>query len=133
MLLVDTSVWIDFLAGRTTPAVDHFRERLEAREPFALTELIYLEVLQGVREPEAMRKVSGYLRGQHFLAPRRGLQTYDSAAELYRRCRAAGATVRSAIDCLVAQTAIEYGAILLHSDRDYERIARVEPRLKLAP
>ena len=133
MLLVDTSVWIDFLAGRTTRAVEHFRGRLEAREAFALTELIYLEVLQGVREPDAARKVSAYLRGQLFLAPRRGLQTYDAAADLYRRCRAAGVTVRSTIDCLVAQTAVDYGAVLLHGDRDYERIARVEPRLKLAP
>jgi predicted nucleic acid-binding protein len=133
VLLVDTSVWIDFLTGRATGAVNHFRERLEARETFALTELIYLEVLQGVRDPEAATKISTYLRGQLFLAPRRGLQTYDAAAELYRRCRAAGVTVRSTIDCLVAQISIEYGAILLHSDRDYERIARVEARLKLAP
>jgi predicted nucleic acid-binding protein len=61
------------------------------------------------------------------------LQTYDSAADLYRRCRAAGVTVRSTIHCLVAQMAVEYGATLLHSDRDYERIGRAEPMLKLAP
>jgi len=133
VLLVDTSVWIDFLAGRTTRAVEHFRARLDARETFALTELIYLEVLQGVREPDAAKKVAIYLRGQLFLAPRRGLQTYDATAELYRRCRAAGITVRSTIDCLIAQMAVENGVLLLHSDRDYERIARVEPRLKLAP
>lgn len=133
MLLVDSSVWIDYLAGRTTRAVKYFRERLEARETFALTELIYLEVLQGVREPDTAKKVSTYLRGQLLLAPRRGLQTYDGAADLYRRCRIAGVTVRSTIDCLVAQIAVEYGAVLLHSDRDYEHIARVEPKLKLAP
>jgi predicted nucleic acid-binding protein len=133
VLLVDSSVWIDFLAGRTTKAVKYFREQLEARETFALTELIYLEVLQGVREPDTAKKVSTYLRGQLLLAPRRGLQTYDAAADLYRRCRIAGVTVRSTIDCLIAQIAVEYGAVLLHSDRDYEHIARVEPKLKLAP
>ena len=133
MLLVDSSVWIDFLAGRTTKAVKYFREQLEARETFALTELIYLEVLQGVREPDTAKKVSTYLRGQLLLAPRRGLQTYDAAADLYRRCRIAGVTVRNTIDCLIAQIAVEYGAVLLHSDRDYEHIARVEPKLKLAP
>ena len=133
MLLVDSSVWIDFLAGRTSKAVKYFREQLEARETFALTELIYLEVLQGVREPDTAKKVSTYLRGQLLLAPRRGLQTYDAAADLYRRCRIAGVTVRSTIDCLIAQIAVEYGAVLLHSDRDYEHIARVEPRLMLAP
>jgi len=133
VLLVDSSVWINFLAGRTSKAVKYFREQLEARETFALTELIYLEVLQGVREPNTAKKVSTYLRGQLLLAPRRGLQTYDAAADLYRRCRIAGVTVRSTIDCLIAQIAVEYGAVLLHSDRDYEHIARVEPRLRLAP
>lgn len=133
MLLVDTSVWIDFLAPRAARAVTCFREQLDKRQPCALTELIYLEVLQGVREPATARKVATYLRGQLLLSPRHGLRTYEAAADLYRRCRAAGVTVHSTIDCLVAQIAIEYGATLLHSDRDYERIAQVEPRLKLAP
>lgn len=133
MLLVDTSVWIDFLASRSTRAADDFRARLAAREPFALTELVYLEILQGLREPAAARKVSAYLRAQTVLYPRHGLRTYEAAADLYRRCRAAGVTVRSTVECLIAQLALEHNATLLHSDRDYERIARVEPRLKLAP
>jgi len=133
VLLVDTSVWIDFLAGRLSPAVGHFRERLDAREPFALTDLIYLEVLQGMREAAAAKKTAAYLGKQVFLAPRRGLRTIEATAALYRRCRAAGVAVSSTIDCLIAQTAIDYGVILLQSDRDYERIARVEPTLKLAP
>jgi predicted nucleic acid-binding protein len=133
VLLVDTSVWIDFLGGRDTGAVRHFRERLEGREPFALTELIYLEVLQGMRDAGTTAKVAAYLRGQVLLRPRHGLATYEAAAALYRRCREAGVTVRSTIDCLVAQMAVEYALTLLHNERDYERIARVEPRLKLAP
>lgn len=133
MLLVDTSVWIDFLGPRPTRAVNYFRAQLDARQPFALTELIYLEVLQGIREPATARKVASYLRAQTVLYPRHGLRTYEAAADLYRRCRAAGVTVRSTIDCLIAQLAMEYNATLLHSDRDYERIAQVDPRLKLAP
>ena len=133
MLLVDTSVWIDFLAPRSTRAADYFRTQLDAQEPFALTEFIYLEVLQGVRNPAAVRKVGTYLRAQTVLYPQHGLRTYEAAADLYRRCRAAGVTVRSTIDCLIAQLALEHNATLLHSDRDYDRIARVEPRLKLAP
>ena len=133
MLLVDTSVWIDFLAPRSTRAVGYFRAQLDARQPFALTELIYLEVLQGIRDPATARKVASYLRGQLLLYPRHGLRTYEAAADLYRRCRAAGVTVRSTIDCLVVQISIEYGAALLHNDRDYERIAQIEPKLKIAP
>lgn len=133
MLLVDTSVWIDFLVPQPTRAVDYFRAQLDARQSFALTELIYLEVLQGIREPATARKVASYLRAQTMLYPRHGLRTYEAAADLYRRCRAAGVTVRSTIDCLIAQLAMEYNATLLHSDRDYERIVQVDPRLKLAP
>jgi len=133
LLVVDTSVWIDFLAPRATRAVTYLRKLLDQRQPCALTELIYLEVLQGIREPATARKVAAYLQGQSILYPRDGLRTYAAAADLYRRCRADGVTVRSTIDCLVAQSTIEYGASLLHSDRDYERIAQVEPRLRLAP
>ena len=133
MLLVDTSVWIDFLAPRSTRAADYFRAKLEARESFALTEFVYLEVLQGVRDPAAARKVGTYLRAQTVLYPRHGLRTYEAAADLYRRCRAVGITVRSTIDCLIARIALEHNATLLHRDRDYERIAQIEPRLKLVP
>ena len=133
LLLVDTSVWIDFLAARPTRAVNDFRARLDARQSFALTELIYLEVLQGIREPATVRKVASFLRAQTVLYPRHGLRTYEAAADLYRRCRAAGVTVRGTIDCLIAQLAMEHNAVLFHNDRDYERIAQVEPRLKLAP
>ncbi len=133
MLLVDTSVWMDFLAARETRAVTYFRKQLDERQACALTELIYLEVLQGIRDPATARKVAAYLRRQVLLNPRNDLRTYESAANLYRRCRAARFTVRSTIDCLVAQIAIEYGVILVHSDRDYEQIAKVEPGLKLAP
>jgi hypothetical protein len=133
VLLVDTSVWIDFLVPRPTRAVDYFCSQLDARQSFALTELIYLEVLQGVREPATARKVASYLRAQTVLHPRHGLRTYEAAADLYRRCRAAGVTVRSTIDCLIAQLAMEHNAALLHSDRDYEHIAQVDPRLKLVP
>ena len=133
MLLVDTSVWIDFLAPRSTPAADYFRLRLDARQPFALTKFIYLEVLQGIREPATVRKVASILRAQAMLYPRHGLRTYEAAADLNRRCRAAGVTVRSTIDCLIAQIALEHNATLLHRDRDYGHIVQVEPRLKLAP
>jgi hypothetical protein len=133
LLLVDTSVWIDFLAARPTRAVNYFREQLDARQSFALTELIYLEILQGIREPATVRKVASYLRTQAVLHPRHDLRTYEAAADLYRRCRGAGVTVRSTIDCLIAQLAMEHNAVLLHDDRDYVRIAQVDPRLKLAP
>jgi len=65
------------------------------------------------------------------LAPRNVAKTHAEAGALYARCRWAGITPRSPHDCLIAQTAIEYRMPLLHDDRDFERIAQVEPQLLL--
>lgn len=59
------------------------------------------------------------------------LDIYAQAGELYARCRWAGITPRSPHDCLIAVTAVEYDVPLLHDDRDFESIARVEPGLRL--
>lgn len=67
------------------------------------------------------------------LAPPDVMATHGAAAELYARCRWQGVTPRSPHDCLIAQTAIEHGVRLLHDDRDFAAIARVEPKLKLHP
>jgi len=129
VLLVDTSVWIDYLHGHQTPPVTNLRDALRRRESVALTELIYLEILQGVRDRAAFGRIRRSLGGQIFVGPRRKLRTYADAAKLYRRCRESGITPRSALDCLIATVAIEHRARLLHDDRDYEQIARAEPRL----
>ncbi|NJL30865.1 MAG: PIN domain nuclease [Phycisphaerales bacterium] len=59
------------------------------------------------------------------------METYVAAADIYRRCRKAGITPRSSIDCLIVQIALESEAGLLHADRDYLRIAQVVPDLIL--
>jgi predicted nucleic acid-binding protein len=129
MVLVDTSVWIDYLGGRQTGPVANLRNALAHREPVALTDLIYLEILQGVRDNRAFRRIERSLGRQIFLGPLHKLRTYADAARLYRRCREAGITPRSTLDCLIAILAIEHRARLLHDDRDYEQIARAEPKL----
>ena len=129
MFLVDTSVWIDYLNGRQTGPVANLRDALTNRRPVALTEFIYLEILQGVRDLGTFGRVQRSLARQTFLGPLRRLRTYSDAARLYRRCREAGITPRSTLDCLIAIIAIEHRAWLLHDDRDYEQIARAEPRL----
>ena len=59
------------------------------------------------------------------------VEIFEEAAQLYRRCRNAGYTVRSAHDCLIAASAIRHGLALLQNDHDFELIARVSP-LRLA-
>lgn len=131
MLLVDTSVWIDYIRANKTSAVVALDFALARRSPVALTEWIYLELLQGVRSREAFSTLRSYLSGYPILKPIHGLDTFAAAADLYRRCRERGIIPRSAGDCLIACIAIEHQASLLHSDRDFERIATIEPSLIL--
>jgi predicted nucleic acid-binding protein len=63
----------------------------------------------------------------------RELSTYEVAAQLHRRARAAGITVRKPNDCLIAALALEHGALLVHNDRDFLALAQVEPSLLVYP
>jgi len=131
VLLVDTSVWIDYIRGHATPAVSALDRMLAQALPVALTEWIYLELLQGARSAAAFAKLRHYFTGYAILRPTQGLDSFAAAADLYRRCREHGITPRSTGDCLIALIAIEHQVPLLHSDRDFEQIAAVEPRLSL--
>jgi predicted nucleic acid-binding protein len=132
MLLLDTSVWIDLLANRQTEAVRFALSRRES-EDLALTEMIYLEVLQGISDARVFETVQHVLSQQQVLQPSHGLESYEAAARLYALGRKRGITVRTAVDCLVAQIALESDALLVHNDRDYLALARIEPRLQVFP
>ena len=131
MTLVDTSVWIAYLRGDATAATDALQRWLDRGVPVALTSLIAQEVLRGVRDDAAAATLERYLASQWRLEFDDAWQGAVAAANLYRRCRAAGVTVRSTIDCAIACIALEHEAELLHDDADYLRIAEVEPRLRL--
>lgn len=132
MVLVDSTVWIDLLRGRKTKVVRTLQNLLE-RDEAALAPVIYQEILQGASSAEALAELRSHFGSLPCLHPAEALTTYDCAAELYARCRWRGITPRSPHDCLIAQTAVEHGVTLLHDDRDYEAIARVEARLKFHP
>lgn len=132
MVLVDSSVWIDLLRGRDTAPTQALHTLLAADEA-ALAPVIYQEILQGARSREGLAKLRGTLRTLPFLLPAHPIETYEAAAELYLRAREQGITPRSPHDCLVARVAVEHGVALLHDDRDFELLARVEPALKLHP
>jgi predicted nucleic acid-binding protein len=63
----------------------------------------------------------------------RELSTHEIAADLFRRARSSGLTIRSANDCLIAALALEHGALLVHNDRDFLALAQVEPSLLIFP
>jgi predicted nucleic acid-binding protein len=131
LILVDTSAWIDFLSGSDTPAAVALDGLIDRQVPFGLTEIILQELLQGVPSEDEFDRLYSYLRTQRFFGPTKGLESHSEAARIYFRCRRKGITVRSTIDCLIAQVAIENDLLLLHNDRDYPQISRAIPELQL--
>lgn len=132
MLLVDSSVWIDWLRGAETGAV-RFVQAREAFEEIALTQMIYLEVLQGVSSDRQYADCQRVLGAQTMLQPLDALETFESAAQLYREARKKGLTIRKSTDCLIAAIALEQGAMLVHNDRDFLALAQVVPALVVYP
>lgn len=132
IVLVDTSVWLGFIRGHDTVPVGRLRTALEQEVPVALTALIYQEVLQGADSEPTFSRLKRYFSGQRMLAPQHGMSTFERAARIYFDCRRKGITVRSTIDCLIAEIAIEHGALLLHDDSDYVGIGKAVPQLRLA-
>jgi predicted nucleic acid-binding protein len=127
-MLVDTTVWIDLLRGRATPAVARLRSLL-ARGEAQIAPVIVQELLQGASDARSLDTLSQRFTVLPMLEPRAGGATHADAGRLYARCRWAGITIRSPHDCLIAQSAIEHGVGLLHDDRDFEFLAQVDSRL----
>jgi len=122
MVLVDTSVWIDFFAGRNDSHVMSLQEAIESEEDLSLCGVILVEVLQGIRSDADFTKTKVYLGDLVFLPMRHA--TFVKAAELYRSLRKKGVTIRKPVDCMIASVAIEYNVQLLHNDRDFNHIAK---------
>ena len=129
MILVDTSVLIDFFKGVANVPSKKFRKVLTQRIPFGITSFIYQEVLQGAKSEQEYSLLRQYLDTRSFIQPLHPVETYERAAKIYFDCRKRGLTIRSTIDCVVAQVAIEHHLLLLHNDSDFARIAKVA-RLK---
>jgi hypothetical protein len=116
--VVDTTVWIDYLGGTINPHTDWLENEFE-RRPLALTDLILCEILQGVRDEFAFRRVRRELSRFTIFATG-GERLAVVSAQNYRRLRARGHTVRKTIDCLIASFCILEGHALLHRDRDFD-------------
>lgn len=129
-VLVDTSVWIDFIRGGSRESTGRLRVALDAGVLPAITSSVYQEILQGAVDERTLREYRNYFRGQQFLQPLDPVESHERAARIYFDCRRKGLTVRSSIDCLIAQVAMEHDVPLLHDDRDFEQIARALPKLR---
>lgn len=125
MILVDSSVLIDFLEGRENSSVDRFLEVLDQGIPFGISPFTLLEVLQGAATEKDFATLRDYLGSQTLYGLSAGPESYAAAGKIFFDLRREGMAVSSSLDCLIAQTAIEHGLRLLHNDSDFVRIAKV--------
>ncbi len=118
MILVDSSVWIDYFNGLSTWQTDSLDNHL-SNVPILIGDLILTEVLQGFKSKKDYERAKKLLSALPFCR----LGGYDVAiqsAENYRSLRRAGVTVRKTIDVIIATFCIMQGLTLLHDDRDFE-------------
>ena len=123
LVVVDTSVWIDFFSPRPGPAGRELRRLIESASPLVLPGIAVAEILQGLVRDVAT--IEGFLAQWDMVEPA-GFRTYVHAAELYRQARSHGLTLTT-IDALIATLAIENRLALFTLDKDFARLARWAP------
>jgi predicted nucleic acid-binding protein len=128
LILVDTSVWIDFFSSSPGRAGRELRRMIQEVEPFALTGVVVTEVLQGITRE--VHRIERFLSMWEMLEPR-GFSTYREASAISRLARSRGVSLTT-IDTLIAAIALEHTATLFSLDKDFSRIARI-PALRLYP
>jgi predicted nucleic acid-binding protein len=122
MFLVDTSVWISILRDRTDSIRQVF-QTLVGDEDILLSRFSQMELLQGCRDEREWMLLQTYLQDQDYIELAE--HSWLAAARIYYDLRRHGLTVRSSIDCCIAQLAIENQLTLIHNDRDFNTIQRV--------
>ena len=124
MILVDTSVWIDYFNGHNED--EKFQTLIDALKQgkdIYVTDIILTEILQGIREDSKYTIVKNSILALKFVHAR-NYETYIHASDIYRTCRKKGITIRKTIDCLIAAIAIENSLPLLSKDKDFTNISK---------
>jgi predicted nucleic acid-binding protein len=124
--LVDTSVWVDFFNGHPSRQAETLAHLIHEEADLVTCGLIVSEVLQGLRQAKSRVNIERHFREMDWLSPKEP-DTYIEAAELFRRLRARGITIRSTTDCVIANLAAHHDALILSKDRDLTLI--VESKL----
>jgi predicted nucleic acid-binding protein len=123
VILADTSAWVEYLRATGSPAHLRLRDLVADESELVTTEVVTMELLAGAAGDAEVARLRRLL-GRFELLGLEGLADYEAAADLYRRCRARGETIRKLTDCLIAVVAIRHGAAVLHRDQDFDVIAR---------
>jgi predicted nucleic acid-binding protein len=125
VILVDSSVLIDFFRGEDNPAVQKFLQVIDRGIPFGICPLVFMEVLQGAATEKDFKLLRDYLQSQAFFDIKDGRESIARAARMSFELRRKGKAAGSSIDFLIAQTAIDNDLYLLHNDSDFDRIKQV--------
>jgi len=121
-VLVDTSVWADFINGAQTWQTEALARLVADEHDIVTCGVVVAEVLQGLRPGKVRRRLSAQYADMTWLTPVEP-HTYVAAADLFSHLRRNGVTIRSTIDCVIAVVCAEGDALLLTADMDFERIA----------
>jgi predicted nucleic acid-binding protein len=122
MILIDTSIWIDFFKGLENEQVDKLNTIFELNIPFCITGQIYQEVLQGAKTEKDFNALREYFDTYEIQSPLDARESYLEAARIYFSCQRKGITVRSSVDCMIVQITKEHRFQLFHNDRDFDHI-----------
>jgi len=95
-----------------------------------ISDLIFMEILQGAKSEASFEKLRKYFSSQQFYGFDEPQDSHEAAALMFFNCRRRGITVRSSIDCLIAQCALENNLTVLHHDKDFEQLAKLIPELR---
>lgn len=121
-MIVDTSAWIEFFQGSDSTAGRWVADRIADETTLVIPEVVVMELLVGDTDEEVAATRRRFLL-KFDVEPLAPLRDSEDAAAIHRRCRRAGETVRSLIDCQVAAMALRVGQPVAHRDRDFEVIA----------
>lgn len=130
MVLIDTSVIINYLKNVDDQYTNTLTFLIDNKYPIGINNYIYQEILQGAKSEKEYEILKQYLNQFHFYQMS-GKSSYEAAAMMNVQCRNSGITIRSTIDLLIAQTAIENDILLLTYDSDFYNMAKVIPQLRI--
>jgi hypothetical protein len=131
VILVDTSVVIDYLKGKQTQKSELFDRIIDTDLDFCISVLTYQELLQGAKNDKEFEQIKSFFATGIILPLPTDKRFFEQSAQMYFTLRRQGKTVRSTIDTIIAAQAVSGGYILLHDDRDYDVIAETFADIKI--
>ena len=131
MILVDTSILIGYFKNSKGTPYDKMNYIIDSEIPYGICCYVYQELLQGSANDQEYQLLKDYLSTLPFYNLLYGKESFENAALMYMNCRKKGITIRSTVDLIIAEIAIENDLYLFHDDRDYVNIARIYKNLKM--